>query len=87
MGVKKMLVTEGEDARIKNGRKDRIEGAIREARETREQFRVLKGKYEEVKGIILKGEKERGLEKRMRDIERMLSLLKKEIEGIEIIRD
>jgi hypothetical protein len=87
MELKKMLVTEGEWARIKNGRKDRIEGVIREERETREQFRVLKGKYEEVKGIILKGEKQRVLEKRIRDIERMLSLLKKEIEGIEIIRD
>jgi hypothetical protein len=60
---------------------------IREVRETREQFRELKGKYEEVKGIILKREKRRGLEKRIREIEGMLSLLKKEIEGIEIIRD
>jgi hypothetical protein len=87
MELKKILVTEGEAARIKNGRKDRIEGVIREVRETRGQFRELKGKYEEVKGIILKGEKQRGLEKRIREIEGMLSLLKKEIEGIEIIRD
>jgi hypothetical protein len=51
------------------------------------QFRVLKEKYEEVKGIILKGKKQRGLEKTVEEIESMLSRLSKEIAEIEVIKD
>jgi hypothetical protein len=86
MELRKMAVTEGEAARIKDTRKDRIEAVIREVRQTRWQFKILKTKYEEVKRIILKGEKQRGLEKTIEEVESMLSRLNKEIEGIEIIR-